>query len=169
MRQSKWLLLSLLIIIADIGSKYAFSETFYLGETLPVMPFFNITLVHNYGMAFGLLSEQGGWQRWFLAAIALLVGIVIIIWIIRLKSNETLLAISLSCILGGALGNLIDRIYLGYVVDFIDVFINTWHWPSFNIADIAISIGTGLLLIDAYLQYKKEKIENNEAKNNNDT
>jgi signal peptidase II len=151
----KWLWLTLLVIVLDLTTKAVVSHYFELGERLVVIPgWFNLTLAHNTGAAFSFLADAGGWQRWFFAIIALLVSLVIFFWIRRLQSHERLLAIALALVLGGALGNLWDRLYLGYVVDFLDVYYQTadareMHWPAFNIADSAISIGAIMLIYDA--------------------
>lgn len=117
-------------------------------ETLSVLPFFNLTLAYNEGAAFSFLSDQGGWQRWFFAFVAAFVTIVLVIWLSRLK-DEKVLAISLALVIGGAIGNLIDRLMLGYVIDFLDFFYGQYHWPAFNVADIAISVGVFLMFVDA--------------------
>ncbi len=121
-----------------------------LFESVAVLPYFNLTYVHNTGAAFSFLSDAGGWQRWFFAVLALLVSCALAIWITRLKQNEILLAVALSMILGGAIGNLIDRVLYGYVIDFLDVYYQTWHWPAFNVADSAITLGVGLLLLESF-------------------
>ena len=107
-----------------------------------------MTLAHNYGAAFSFLSDAGGWQRWLFTGLASVVTVVLVIWLLRLTAKERMLAAALSLVIGGAVGNLIDRIINGYVVDFIDVYYRDWHWPAFNVADSAISCGIVLLLID---------------------
>lgn len=135
----------------DQASKIAIDKSFQLYESIAVIPsFFNLTYVHNTGAAFSFLSEAGGWQRWFFAALAIIMSTIMTIWLTRLKEHETLLAIALSLILGGAIGNLIDRLAYGYVIDFLDVYYVTYHWPAFNIADSAITVGVGLMLIDSF-------------------
>ena len=114
------------------------------------MPYFNLTYVHNTGAAFSFLSEAGGWQRWFFAGLAILISAVIAVWLARLKQHETLLAMALSLVLGGAIGNLIDRLVYGYVIDFLDVYYGNWHWPAFNIADSAITLGVILMLVESF-------------------
>ena len=135
----KWLWLSLLAVILDQGSKLAITSSMQLYQSIEIMPYFNLTYVHNKGAAFSFLSEAGGWQRWFFAGLALIISGVIAVWLSRLKQHETLLAVALSLILGGAIGNLIDRLAYGYVIDFLDVYYQTWHWPAFNIADFFIT------------------------------
>ncbi len=147
----KWLWLAFLSLGLDQASKIAIDKTFQLYESIVIIPsFFNLTYVHNTGAAFSFLSEAGGWQRWFFAALAIVMSTIMTIWLTRLKENETLLAVALSLILGGAIGNLIDRLFYGYVIDFLDVYYGTYHWPAFNIADSAITIGVALMLIDSF-------------------
>jgi signal peptidase II len=145
----KWLWLSLLAVVLDQASKLAVDKSMQLFESIPLMPYFNLTYVHNTGAAFSFLSEAGGWQRWFFAALALGISIVLIVWLARLQKHETLLAVALALILGGAVGNLIDRLAYGYVIDFLDAYYNTWHWPAFNIADSAITLGVALMLAES--------------------
>ena len=121
-----------------------------LFQSIPIMPFFKLTYVHNTGAAFSFLSEAGGWQRWFFTGLALVISGVIAVWLARLKHHETLLAVALSLVLGGAIGNLIDRLVYGYVIDFLDVYYQTWHWPAFNIADSAITLGVILMLVESF-------------------
>lgn len=144
--QLKWLWLSLLALVLDQSSKLIVDSSMQLYQSIPILPFFKITYLHNTGAAFSFLSEAGGWQRWFFAGLALVISIIITVWLSRLQKHETLLAIALSLILGGAVGNLIDRLVYGYVIDFLDVYYGTWHWPAFNIADSAICIGAALII-----------------------
>lgn len=155
----RWLVLSVVLVVLDLLTKYWVSNEFTLGEQLPILPFFNLTLAHNAGAAFSFLYDAGGWQRWAFSAVALVVSGVIIRWLFTLKADQTLLAIALACILGGAIGNLVDRLTLGYVVDFIQVYWRSWYFPSFNIADSAVTCGAGLLILDAIInpESKKEK------------
>lgn len=145
-----WLILSAVIIAADQWSKLLILDTLQLHESIAVTSFFNLTLAFNEGAAFSFLADAGGWQRWFFTAVALIASVVLFIWLWRTPRKQWGLSLSLSLILGGALGNVIDRIQYGYVVDFLDVYVKAWHWPAFNIADMAISIGAVLLLIDAW-------------------
>lgn len=142
-----WLWLSGLIVVLDQASKFAASATLRLYEPVAVMPYFNLTLLHNEGAAFSFLSQAGGWQRWFFTGLALLVSAVIIVWLRRLSKAEVWTAVGLSLVLGGAVGNVLDRIRFGYVVDFLDVYYGAWHWPAFNIADSAITIGAVILVV----------------------
>ena len=159
----KWLWLSFLAVILDQGSKLAISSSMKLYQSIQIMPYFNLTYVHNTGAAFSFLSEAGGWQRWFFAGLALVISAVIAVWLARLKPHETLLATALSLILGGAIGNLIDRLAYGYVIDFLDVYYQTWHWPAFNIADSAITLGVILMLVESFGIWKPEEPEEDAA------
>jgi len=145
-----WLLLSILVLFLDQFSKYLVTGYFRLHESLALLPGLNLTLVHNTGAAFSFLRDAGGWQRWFFIVLGGVVGTVVVLWLSRIeKDRHWALPCSLALILGGAAGNLLDRILSGYVVDFIDVYYHGWHWPTFNVADSAISIGAVLLVIDA--------------------
>jgi len=145
----KWLWITVVIIILDQLTKHLASDLLVLHKPVEVIPFINLTLAHNTGAAFSFLDDASGWQRWFFITLALVVSIVVLIWMRGLPQNATRTAIPLALILGGALGNVWDRIQLGYVIDFIDVYYDQWHWPAFNVADSAITIGTVLLILDA--------------------
>ena len=145
----KWLWLSALVIALDLSTKAIASHYLVLHQPVPVFPGFNWTLMHNTGAAFSFLSDASGWQRWFFTVIAIVVSVGITIWMKRLHSSQVWLAISLALILGGALGNVWDRLTLGYVVDFIQVYYDRWYYPAFNIADSAISVGAVMLIIDS--------------------
>ncbi len=147
----KYVWLSALVISLDQASKWIVSSLFSLHETLVVMPYFNLTLAHNYGAAFSFLAGAGGWQRWFFIGLSLVISVALVVWLKKLSSHAKLEAVSISLILGGAIGNVIDRIYFGYVIDFLDVYYGTYHWPVFNIADSAICIGAGLLILDSFI------------------
>ena len=149
----RWLWLSVVVIALDQLSKQLVEATFMLYETLPLLPFFNLTLAYNEGAAFSFLSDQGGWQRWLFSGLALVVTTVLVVWLARLRS-ERLLAVSLSLVIGGAVGNLIDRVLFGHVIDFLDLYYGQWHWPVFNIADAAITLGVVLMFLDALLEQK---------------
>lgn len=142
-----WFLVSLAVIFLDQISKYFVSVRFQLYESIPIMPMLNITLAHNTGAAFSLLSQAGSWHTWFFTGFTIIISIILTIWIMRLEKHERLQLLALSFILGGALGNLIDRLRLGYVIDFIQVYYKHYYWPIFNVADSAITVGTILLAI----------------------
>jgi signal peptidase II len=153
----KWLKLSLLVIALDQLTKWLASDWLSLHEVIEVMPSVNMTLAHNYGAAFSFLAGAGGWQRWFFIGLALLVSLVLTIWLKKLKPTAKLEAISIALILGGAVGNVIDRFIYGYVIDFIDVYYQSYHWPAFNIADSAICVGAVLLIIDSFRSKVEQK------------
>ncbi|GMR16680.1 MAG: signal peptidase II [Gammaproteobacteria bacterium] len=153
----KWTWLAVVVVILDQLSKYIASTSLVLYKPVAVMPMFNWTLMHNTGAAFSFLHDAGGWQRWFFAVLAIVVSIVIVLWIKRLQQHEKLQAIALALILGGAIGNVIDRVWLGYVVDFIQVYYQQWYWPAFNIADSAISIGVAMIIIESVREYFSER------------
>jgi len=146
----KWLWLSLLVFVLDQASKLWVVSNFELYESIQLFPSLNFTYVHNLGAAFSFLSSAGGWQRWFFVGVALIATTVLLIWLKKLKPTERWMAVTISLVLGGAIGNLYDRISYGYVIDFIDVYYKTHHWPVFNIADSAISLGVVMMLIDAF-------------------
>jgi signal peptidase II len=150
-----WLFLSLIILVLDQITKTWVSTHLSFNQPVNILPYFDLRLLHNTGAAWSILADQGGWQRWFLSGLAIIVSIVIMVWLTRLDSKQRWLACGLALILGGALGNVMDRIIYGYVVDFIDIYYQAWHWPAFNIADIGISIGAVMLLIDAII-FKQE-------------
>jgi len=153
MKILKYLAIALAIIAFDQITKLYFAQNFILYERLSVIAnFFDFTLAYNKGAAFSFLAEQGGWQRPLLVFISALVSLGLIIWLTKLKSEQKLLALSLVLILGGAIGNLIDRVLYGYVIDFILLhWYESWFYPAFNVADSAICLGAGLLLLDSFL------------------
>lgn len=145
-----WLWLSFVVIVLDLGTKYIASSQLEYAMSVPVFPFFKFTLLHNTGAAFSFLAGASGWQRWFFIVLAVIVSGVLTVWLSRLKSNEKWLACALSLVLGGAIGNLYDRVVLGYVVDFLHFFYDDYHFPAFNIADTAITIGAIMIAIDVF-------------------
>lgn len=148
--------IALIVLILDLASKYWIESTLEFGERIPLTGFFNLVLTYNPGAAFSFLSEQPGWQRWFLSGIAGSAALAIV-FLLNKYRQEKLFCLSLSLILGGALGNLYDRITLGHVVDFLDFYIGNYHWPAFNIADSAIFVGAALMIYDSFR--KKENPE----------
>jgi len=149
MKHLKWLWLSLLVIVFDQATKYWAEHILGWYQTVPILPIFDFSLVHNTGSAFGFLNNMGGWQHVFFVSLAVIVSIVLVFFIASLKTVERHLAIAYSLIIGGAIGNAIDRLVYQYVVDFIHWFYQDWHFPHFNIADIAIFIGAALLISEA--------------------
>ena len=146
----KYLSITGLVIVLDQVSKWWMISWLSLYETVAIMPYFNLTMAHNHGAAFSFLAQAGGWQRWLFIGLAVIISVVLLVWLAKLKPTAKLEAVSLSLILGGAIGNVMDRIYYGYVIDFLDVYVGTSHWPAFNIADSAICIGAVLLILDSF-------------------
>lgn len=145
----KWLWLSVVIVILDLVSKHYASALLEYAIPVPVLPSFNLTLLHNTGAAFSFLATQSGWQRWFFVILAIVVSLALTRWLATLKDDRWL-AIAVALVLGGAIGNLYDRILLGYVVDFLHFYWQDYHFPAFNIADTAISIGAGMMILDLF-------------------
>ena len=147
-----WLgfLLAAVVIWVDQYTKALASAELQYRVPVEITSWFDLMLAHNTGAAFSFLATAGGWQRWFLAGVALAVSLVVAVWLTRLKRSELMLGIALGLVLGGGLGNLIDRVSLGYVVDFISWHYNDWYWPAFNIADSAICVGAVLLVWDSF-------------------
>jgi len=145
-----WLWLTVLWLIADQVTKQLVVNNFELFQSVNVLPFFNLTYVQNPGAAFSFLADQDGWQRWFFTAIAAIASIVFSVWLAKTPKSQTLLSISIALMLSGALGNLIDRVLFGYVIDFLDFYIGNKHWPAFNVADSMIFIGAALMIIDSF-------------------
>lgn len=145
-----WISIAVLVIAIDQLTKWAILKWVPLYSKIPINPFLNITHQENTGAAFSFLANQPGWQRWFFIGLAAIVSAVIAVWLWRLRrSGQNVLSAGLAFVLGGALGNVIDRIRLGHVIDFIQVLFGSWPFPSFNVADAAITIGAGLLIVDA--------------------
>jgi signal peptidase II len=151
-----WLCLAIIIILADQFTKTLILGYYKLGDSTPVTSFFNIVRVHNSGAAFSFLANAGGWQRWFFTGIGA-VATIFILWMLRSHHAQKLFAFALACILGGAIGNVVDRLLHGYVVDFLDFYVKGWHWPAFNIADSAIFIGAACLILDEILRVKRSR------------
>jgi len=152
-----WLGLSILAILLDQWTKSIASTHLVLGEALPVCPNLDWTLLHNHGAAFSFLSDAGGWQRYLFTGLAVTVSAIFIAWLLRLPKRSRVLAAGIALVLGGAIGNLIDRVSLGYVVDFISVHNQGHYFPAFNIADSAITLGTFFLIIDMLFLDKKRQ------------
>jgi signal peptidase II len=149
-RFAVWIAVALVVVIADQLTKIAIVQYIELYGRVPVTSFINLTHQRNPGAAFSLFADAGGWQRWFFTVLATLVSILIAIWLWRARDDAPLaLAAGLALVLGGAVGNLIDRIWHGYVIDFIQVWFGDWAFPSFNVADSAITVGAALLIIDS--------------------
>lgn len=147
--------ISLLVLVTDQASKAWIQGVFQPYESLEVLPFFNLVLAFNTGAAFSFLGEAGGWQRWFFIALAVVVSAVLVAWLARLGDADRRTGWGLALVLGGAIGNVIDRIWLGHVVDFLDFHWAGYHWPAFNVADMGITCGVALLLLDGFLPRRK--------------
>ena len=155
-----WLWLSLLVFVVDQASKFYFDSSLSMYQQIVIIPdYFSWTLAYNTGAAFSFLAGASGWQRWLFAAIAIAVSAVLVVWMKRLKPEETWLAVALALVLGGALGNLVDRVLLGHVVDFILLhWQNRWYFPAFNFADAAITLGAILLALDMFKSNKSGEV-----------
>jgi len=147
----RWYGLALLVIVLDQYTKGLASSSLDYGQPVRVFSWFNLTLQHNTGAAFSFLNDAGGWQRYFFSLVAIGISAVLVVWLYRMPRQQRLLALSLGLILGGALGNLWDRLVLGYVVDFISVHYEQHYFPAFNVADSAISVGAILMLWDSFI------------------
>lgn len=151
-----WLGLALLILILDQFTKVMITGYFQLGDSRTVTSFFNLVRVHNAGAAFSFLAGASGWQRWLFTGIGI-AAVLLILWMLRSHSGQRLFAFALSMILGGAIGNLIDRILYGHVVDFLQFHYGGWYFPSFNVADSAITIGACALILDELLRVRRSR------------
>jgi len=153
---TRWLWLSALVVALDHATKWMAEAALDPYLPVPLVPSLNLTLMYNEGAAFSFLAGAGGWQRWFFAGLAAAVTVALGVWLHRLKAGERLTAAGIALVIGGAVGNLIDRVQTGRVVDFIDFYVGTWHWPAFNLADSAITLGVALLLLATLLEGRAE-------------
>ena len=149
--------LAVLVIIIDQITKYIAVSNLTFAEPVAVMPYLNWTLVYNHGAAFSFLAEMGGWQRWFFAGLALVVSAILMFWLSKLPSKITAEVWGINLVLGGAIGNVIDRFLAGRVTDFVDFYIGSWHYATFNVADVAITVGAGLLILSEFVLKPKQK------------
>ncbi|HGJ5858130.1 MAG TPA: signal peptidase II [Arsenophonus nasoniae] len=152
----RWLWLTVVILIVDLSSKQLILNHFQLYESIPLMPYFNLAYAQNPGAAFSFLADKGGWQRWFFSFVAIVICVVLIVMMYRQSVNKKLSNIAYALVIGGALGNLCDRLVHGFVVDFIDFYVGDWHWPTFNIADMAICVGAALIILDSCINTDKK-------------
>lgn len=159
----KFLWIPGLVVLLDQLTKLLAVSFLNFAEPLAVLPSFNLTLVYNYGAAFSFLADMGGWQRWFFALLALAVSGFLLVWLAKLPAKLNFESLGLHLILAGAIGNLIDRILFGRVTDFLDFYYGSWHYATFNVADIAISVGAGMLIL--YEFFLKPKHKNQQDKN----
>jgi signal peptidase II len=149
-----WLGIALLVLVLDQFTKVLVLGVFQLGDSTSITSFFNLVRVHNHGAAFSFLAGAGGWQRWFFTGIGVAAAIFMV-WMLRSHPGQKLFSLAISLILGGAIGNVIDRLLYGYVVDFLDFYWGTWHFPAFNVADAGISVGAALLILDEILRVRR--------------
>lgn len=160
----RWLPLTVAVIVIDQITKLLIVQNFSYGERLNLLPVLDLTLAYNTGAAWSFLAAESGWQRWMFSGLAIVVAAVLVIWLKRLKARtQGLLACALSLILAGALGNVIDRVRLGHVIDFILAYWDEHAFPIFNVADSAITIGAALLLLDAFLESRRHKVRSAQA------
>ncbi len=154
----KTLWITVLIIALDQLTKFWAVSSLTFAEPVAVTPFLNWTLVYNYGAAFSFLADMGGWQRWFFAGLAGLMSAVLLVWLTKLPAKLTTETWGINLVLGGAIGNVIDRILEGRVTDFVDFYLGTWHYATFNVADMAITVGAGLLILsELWLKPRQQK------------
>jgi signal peptidase II len=151
-----WLGIALITLILDQLTKIAVVGAFQLGEALPITSYFNLVRVHNPGAAFSFLADAGGWQRWFFTGLGIAAAGVMV-YLLRMHTGQTVFCLALSLLLGGAVGNVIDRMLYSHVIDFLDFYYGTWHFPAFNVADSAISLGAALLILDELLRVRRGK------------
>lgn len=149
-----WLAWALVVIAIDQITKVLILQNYQLGDATPITSFFNIVRAHNTGAAFSFLADAGGWQRWAFTGVAV-VAVVLILWQLRAHPAQKLYCFALASILGGAVGNVVDRLLHGYVVDFLDFYVNRWHFPAFNVADSAITLGAICVVLDEFLRVRK--------------
>ena len=153
----KWMWISGAVLLLDQCTKLLADAMLAAHESVVLLPVLALRKAYNSGAAFSFLSDASGWQRWFFVVLAVVIILVLVAWLRRLPAGQVRTAWSLSLILGGAAGNLIDRVIYGHVIDFIDVYYGSWHWPTFNVADSAIFVGAFLLLLDAFIGGREDK------------
>ncbi|MFQ5608880.1 MAG: signal peptidase II [Woeseiaceae bacterium] len=159
-RNARWLLVTALVVIVDQASKFAIIEQMTLYQRIPLLPVLDVVRLHNTGAAFSFLANQSGWQNWLFSGVAVVVSIAIVWWLLTLpRTGRAVLALGLSLILGGAIGNFIDRALYGYVVDFILFHYEAWSYPAFNMADSAITVGVALMLYDGLILERRRARE----------
>ncbi len=145
----KWLSISAVVVALDLYTKHLIQRAFEYGEHLTITSFFDLVRYHNEGAAFSFLADAGGWQKWFFSGISV-IAILVITYLLKKHQHQKLFCLGLALVLGGAIGNLYDRLTLGYVVDFLSFHYQNWYYPAFNVADSAICVGVALLLMDSF-------------------
>ena len=155
----KWLWIAVVVLIGDQCTKLLADAMLAMHQSVELLPFLALRKAYNAGAAFSFLGDASGWQRWFFVILALVVIFILLAWLRRLQPGEARVRLALVLIIGGAAGNVIDRVVYGHVIDFIDLFYASWHWPTFNVADSAITIGACLLLLDVFRGNRKESPE----------
>ena len=155
-RLMHWLAIALVIVLVDQFTKLLIVGSMHLGESTPVTTFFNIVRAHNSGAAFSFLADASGWQRWFFTGLGAVASVVMVV-LLRSHASEKLFCFAISCVLGGAVGNVIDRVLYGYVVDFLDFHWMAMHFPAFNAADSAITLGASCLILDEILRVRRSR------------
>ncbi|NIG62812.1 MAG: lipoprotein signal peptidase [Serratia symbiotica] len=153
----RWLWVVVVVLVLDFVSKNWVLRYLVLGQSEPLMPWFNLFYARNYGSAFSFLAEHGGWQRWLFAGIAIAIVAVLLVMMYRSRAQQKLNNIAYAFIIGGALGNLFDRLWDGFVVDFIDFYIGYWHYPTFNLADSFICVGAAMIVLEGFLSPAKQR------------
>lgn len=156
----RWIWLTIVLIILDLGIKQVVLKEMDLHVAHPITPFLNLMYAQNFGAAFSFLADEGGWQRWFFAGVAIAISIILLVLMYRQSSQKHLSNIAYALIISGAVGNLTDRLMHGFVIDYIDFHVGNWHYPTFNLADIAICIGAALVILEGFLPDKTKKQEN---------
>lgn len=155
----KFLWLSLAVIVVDLWTKYVVVQNFAYGESVNILPIFNLTYARNYGAAFSFLADHSGWQKFFFLGLAVVISAALVVMLFKNSASLKLQNSAYALIIGGAIGNAIDRAYNGYVVDFLHFYWDIYHYPVFNIADIAIVVGAGLLILESLLESRKKKTD----------
>ncbi|GAA3587603.1 MAG: signal peptidase II [Gibbsiella quercinecans] len=151
----RWLWVVLVVLVLDFASKQWILNHFVLGQSQPLIPYFNLYYARNYGAAFSFLADHGGWQRWFFAGIAVAIIVALLVLLYKNNAQQKLSNIAYAFIIGGALGNLLDRLWHGFVVDFIDFYVGNWHYPTFNLADSFICVGAAMIVLEGFLPSSK--------------
>lgn len=152
-----WLGIALVVVLLDQVTKIAMSERLLYGQSEPITTYFNLVMVYNKGAAFSFLSDQPGWQRYFFTGVSVIAS-VFILWMLKRNPDQRLFCWALALILGGAIGNLIDRVAYGHVIDFLDFHVHGWHWPAFNVADSAITVGAILFVLDEFRRVNRQRL-----------